>query len=106
MSYGRHIGGSFLPSNDPSILKPIHTSFGTLEVRVLKELDTHALFRTDERGTSMVAEHSNGFSCHKLAEWMVVGDEARIRSQIDHILLCGGMTRHPDHIVAITKNGR
>ncbi len=106
MSTGRYIGGSLLPSSEPRILQPIETPFGTLQVRALPELDTHALFRTDSRGTSMVAEHANGFSCHELAKRMVVGDEARIRAQVQHILMCGGMARHVNHIVQITRDER
>lgn len=102
----RHIGGSLLPSNDPTILRPLYASFGTLQVIALPDLDTHALFRTDERGTSMVAQHPNGFSCHELAKQMVAGNESRVRDQVEHILACGGLARHVDHIVEITRSAR
>lgn len=103
---GRHFGGSLLPSSDPSILKSIATSFGVLQVRALPSLDTHALFRSDERGKSMVAEHANGFACHELAKRMIAGDEGRVRQQVEYILKCGGMARHVDHIVEIMRNAR
>lgn len=96
---GRYIGGSLLPSSDPSILKPIEASFGRLQVRALPDLDTHGLFIKHDRGECMIAEHANGYSCRELAERMVAGNEARIRQQVEYILDCGGTARKVDHIV-------
>lgn len=98
----RHIGGSLLPSSAPHILQRIPFASGALQVRALADLDTHALFHTHDRGESIVAMHPNGYSCRELAERIVQRDEKRIRDQAEYIQLCGGVTRHHDHIVAIS----
>jgi hypothetical protein len=98
----RHIGGSLLPSNEVRILRPVETSFGTLQVRVIAELDTHGLFC----GESLLASHPNGYSCHALLEYMVAGNTDRARDQVKHILDCGGTARHTDHIVNTMKTKR
>lgn len=95
----RHIGGSLLPSNEARILQPIATPFGTLQVRVIAELDTHGLFHAHERGESLMATHPNGYSCHVLLERMVKGDVEAARRQVQHILDCGGTARHVEHII-------
>ena len=99
----RHIGGSILPSSAPHILQPMVHPFGTLQVRALPDLDKHALFHLHDRGESIIAMHPNGYSCHELALRIISGDEQRIRAQADYIQQCGGMTRHHDHIVAISE---
>lgn len=101
----RHIGGSLLPSNEPRILRPVETPFGTLQVRPLADLDTHALFHKHERGESILAMHANGYSCHCLLERMVKGDADGARKQAQYILDCGGMARHLDHIVNSMQAG-
>lgn len=99
----RNTGGSILPSNEARILQPVKTFFGTLQVRVIAELDTHGLFHTHERGESLLATHPNGYSCFALLERMESGDESRLRGQVQYILNCGGTARHVDHIVASMK---
>jgi hypothetical protein len=96
----RHIGGSLLPSNEPRILKPIETPFGTLQVRVIAELDTHGLFHKHEHGESLLAQHANGYSCFELLERMQKQDHDAVRKQVEHILACGGTARKMDHIIA------
>jgi hypothetical protein len=95
----RHVSGSLLPSNEPRILQPVATPFGTLQVRVIAELDTHGLFHKHERGESLLATHGNGYSCYTLLERMVRGDEDGARGQITHILECGGTSRSVEHII-------
>lgn len=95
----RHIGGSLLPSNDDTILLPIETTFGVLQVRIVAELDEHALFLKHDRGECLIAMHGNGFSCHHLAKRMSQRHEKRIRDQVGYILDCGGTARNVEHIV-------
>lgn len=95
----RHIGGSLLPSNEPRILVERHTPFGTLQVRVIAELDTHGLFHKHAGGESLLATHPNGYSCHELLERMVTLNPVRVREQVRYILDCGGTARHMEHIV-------
>lgn len=95
----RHIGGSLLPSNEARILQPVETLFGTLQVRVIAELDTHGLFHKHAAGESLMATHPNGYSCRELLDRMVKGDVDRARRQVQHILDCGGTARHVEHIV-------
>lgn len=106
MTTSRHIGGSVLLSSEPRILQPIETPFGILQVLALPELDTYALFlrKMGDSGVEMVsllATHSNGYSCHELATRMVRGAEAKVRAQVAYILDCGGTARHIDHIVNV-----
>jgi hypothetical protein len=95
----RHIGGSILPPSEPRILQPIETPFGTLQVRALPDLDTHALFHKHDRGESLLAMHANGYSCHVLLERMVKGNVEAVRQQAQYILDCGGLARNIDAIV-------
>lgn len=95
----RNIGGSLLPSNETRILQPVETSFGTLQVRVIAELDTHGLFHKHARGESLLATHANGYSCYALLERMAAKNVERVRQQAQYILDCGGTARHIDHIV-------
>lgn len=95
----RHVGGSLLPSNEPRILRPVETPFGTLQVRVIAELDAHGLFHKHAAGESLLAMHPNGYSCHVLLERMAKGDVDGVRGQVQYILDCGGQARHVDHIV-------
>lgn len=90
----RHVGGSILPSNEARILKPVETPFGTLQVRVIAELDTHGLFHEG----SLLATHPNGYSCHVLLEKIVARDSDGVTRQAQHILDCGGTTRNFHHI--------
>ena len=99
----RHVSGSLLPSNEPRILKPVETPFGTLQVRVIAELDTHGLFHKRVVGETLLATHGNGYSCFGLLERMVKGDSNVVRSQVQYILDCGGTARHVDHIVNTMK---
>jgi hypothetical protein len=95
----RHVSGSLLPSNEARILQPVETPFGTLQVRVILELDTHGLFHKHPNGESILVTHGNGYSCYSLLERMVAKDTQRVRDQIGYILNCGGTARHVDHIV-------
>ena len=97
----RHVSGSLLPSNEPRILKPVETPFGTLQVRVIAELDTHGLFHKHSQGETLLATHGNGYSCHVLLKELVARDVAGVRSQAQYILNCGGTARHIDHIVNV-----
>ena len=99
----RHVGGSFLPSNEARILQPVKTHFGSLQVRVIAELDTHGLFHKHERGESLLATHPNGYSCHELLKRMNDGSADRVRAQVQYILDCGGTTQHVDHIVNLSE---
>lgn len=99
----RHIGGSLLPSNEARILQPVVTPFGTLQVRVIAELDAHGLFHKHATGESLLATHPNGYSCHELLKRMVAGDVDRVIAQVDHILKCGDTARHLDHIINTLK---
>lgn len=96
----RHVSGSLLPSNEPRILQPVETPFGTLQVRAIAELDTHGLFHKHARGESLLATHGNGYSCHVLLERMAKGDADGACRQIEYILACGGTARHIEHIAA------
>lgn len=98
MTAQRHVSGSLLPSNEPRILQPVSTPFGTLQVRVITELDTHGLFHKHSRGESLLATHGNGYACRNLLERMVAGDPKRVREQVQYILDWGGTARHVDHI--------
>lgn len=84
---GRHIGGSIFASNNPEILKPVTTSHGVLQVRVMSKQDTHGLFVVD--GDVLLAQHPNGFSCHSLATRLRDGGKAQ--EQADYIVKCGGV---------------
>lgn len=95
----RHIGGSLLPSNEPRILQPVETSFGTLQVRTIAGLDTHGLFHRYAAGESLLATHPNGYSCHALLERMAAKNVSAVRDQVQYILNCGGTARHIDHVV-------
>jgi len=106
----RHVSGSILPSNDESILRPVDTPFGVLQVRVIAELDTHGLFYRHDGGESLLATHGNGYSCHTLLKKMVACDDDGVTRQAQHILDCGGTTRNLHHIrnvyrAAIAKTG-
>lgn len=102
----RHVSGAILPSNEPRILRPIDTPFGTLQVRVIAELDTHGLFHKHDRGETLLATHGNGYSCFELLERIAAGrvDDALLQAQ--YILDCGGTARHLDHIRNIMTSGR
>ena len=95
----RHVGGSILPSNEARILQPVKTDFGTLQVRVIAELDTHGLFHRHDRGESLLATHPNGYSCFALLERMAARETDRAVEQAKYILDCGGTTRHLTHII-------
>jgi len=95
----RHISGSLLPSNEPRILKPVETTFGTLQVRVIAELDMHGLFHKHAAGESLLATHGNGYSCYCLLEHMVTNSRDGVRRQAQYILDCGGTSRHIEHII-------
>lgn len=95
----RHVGGSLLPSNEARILQPVVTSFGTLQVRVIAELDTHGLFHKHAAGESLLATHPNGYSCYELLDRMAKREIDRAVEQVKHILDCGGTARHIVHIV-------
>lgn len=96
----RHVSGSLLPSNDSRILRPVETPFGTLQVRVIAELDTHGLFHKHDRGETLLATHGNGYSCHVLLEQMLARNVSAVTAQVQYILHCGGTARHVDHILA------
>lgn len=100
----RRIGGSILPSSEPRILQPMQGAHGTLQVRPLPELDTHGLFM----GEQLLASHSNGFSCHNLAErilaaWEGKRDVEYALEQFDYILRCGGMGKSRESIEYIAR---
>lgn len=96
----RHIGGSLLTSNEARILQPTIAAFGTLQVRVIAELDTHGLFHKHAAGESLLATHPNGYSCHELLKRMAAETADRVTQQVEHILACGGTARKLDHILA------
>lgn len=93
------VGGSLLPSNEARILQPVATPFGTLQVRVIAELDTHGLFLKHASGETLLATHPNGYSCHVLLERMAKREIDRAVEQAKYILDCGGTTRHLTHII-------
>jgi len=95
----RHISGSLLPSNEARILQPVETSFGTLQVRVIAELDIHGLFHKHAKGESLLATHGNGYSCFALLERMAARQIDRAVEQAKYILDCGGTARHMTHII-------
>lgn len=95
----RHSGGSLLSSNEARILQPVATPFGTLQVRVIAEVDTHGLFHKHAAGESLLATHPNGYSCHELLKHMEAQKIRHIMQQVKYILDCGGTARHLDHII-------
>ncbi|WP_316196631.1 hypothetical protein [Bradyrhizobium sp. SZCCHNS3053] len=95
----RHVGGSILPSSSSRILQPVDTPKGTLQVRVIPELDTHALVARHGNGESLLATHPNGFSCHVLLTELQRGNRAKAEKQIAYILDCGGTARNVDSIL-------
>ena len=97
----RHIGGSLLSSSNSRVLSPTRHPFGILQVRALSDADTHGLFWTHEQGVSLLATHSNGFSCRELADRMASGDQKRVVDQAQYILDCGGTTINRDRFARI-----
>lgn len=95
----RHVGGSLLPSSEARILQPVKTSFGTLQVRVIDELDTHGLFLKHAAGETLLVTHPNGYFCHALLERMSKREMDRVAAQVKYILDCGGTARHLTHII-------
>lgn len=100
------IGGSILPPSEPAILKPLNGLHGVLQVRPMPEADTYGLFFTDKDGTSCLAQHSNGYSCHNLAVrlvdvWSGKREPAYALAQFDYILSCGGLGKGRESIVHI-----
>lgn len=93
-----NVGGSVLPSNNKQILEAVETAFGTLQVRVVEALDTHALFWRRESGECALAMHPNGFSCHLLLQEMAAGNLDKALRQYDYIMACGGMAMRRDFI--------
>ena len=84
----KNIGGSTLPSSDPSILKPI--PLATLQVVPDEKRDTHDLVLTRGGNSIMLASHPNGYSCHWLALHIVNGDAVKISEYACYIIACGG----------------
>lgn len=100
----RRIGGSILPSSEPRILQPMQGVHGTLQVRPMPELDTHGLYLDN----LLLATHSNGFSCHALAErilaaWEGKREPAYALEQFDYILRCGGLGKDRETIEHIAR---
>lgn len=98
------IGGSYLPSSEPSILQLMPGQHGTFQVRALAELDTHGLF-CDAR---LIATHPNGYSCHELAKrvlsvWRGEQDVAYAMAQFDYLLDCGGLGMLRSHVERIAR---
>lgn len=83
----RYIGGSILPSSDGSILQPVETKHGTLQVQAIADEDTHGLF--DVQTGALLAKHPNGYSCHTLATR--IRDGRKAAEQADYIVTCGGV---------------
>jgi hypothetical protein len=75
-----------LPSSNPLIFKSIKFKDGELKVIPDYSFDTHFLCYNNKR----LAFHPNGYSCHSLAERLVLGDENKIKEQADYIVRCGG----------------
>lgn len=96
-----HVGGSLLPSNSHEILQPMTAPFGTLQVRVIAELDTHGLFWLHNGHEAVLAIHPNGFSCHELAKRMVARDYRRATQQLEYIMDCGGIGKREEAICNI-----
>ena len=100
------IGGSILPSSDPTILKPLNGLHGLLQVIPIPEADTYGLFFTAKDGKSCLAQHSNGYSCHNLAVrlvdvWSGKREQAYALAQFDYILSCGGLGKSRESIAHI-----
>jgi hypothetical protein len=96
-----NIGGSILPSSSPQILEPMPHKRGTLQVIALPEADTHALTLKTALGVSIIATHSNGYSCHNLGERMIAGDPVRVQEQAEYIQACGGTAREISAILEL-----
>lgn len=104
----RNIGGSILASSDPLILKSIEGKHGTLQVRAVESLDTHALFLKRDAGESVIAMHPNGYSCHALANrllaaWEGTGHYNLAMDQFDYILRCGGLGKSIESMLFIAE---
>ena len=83
----RNVGGSILPSNDRQILQAVDSFYGTMQVRVLLDADSHGLFL----GDTECARHPNGYSCHELAKRCQSRTTLpRAIEQADYIRACGG----------------
>lgn len=82
----RNIGNSILASSCEQILGPMPFGGRVLQVVPDYEKDTHHLTLNG----ATIASHSNGYSCHALAERMIAGDAKRIEEQAKYIVDCGG----------------
>jgi hypothetical protein len=108
----RHIGGSILPSSDAQVLQTKTGEHGVFQVRVLPELDTHAVYfaRTAaDLGADevMIASHPNGYSCDTLAKRTIAawtdGQVDHALGQFDHIITCGGRGLERDIVEALAR---
>ncbi len=81
-----NIGNSILASSSPAILTPIETPVGVVQVRKMREQDTHGLFLVEN--DALLAAHPNGFSCHVLA--VRLQNNGNFMDQADYIVACGG----------------
>lgn len=102
------IGESILPSSDTTILRPLSGLHGVLQVRPIPEADTYGLFFAYNDGTSCIAQHSNGYSCHNLAVrlievWAGKREPAYALAQFDYIIACGGLGKARESIAHIAE---
>lgn len=81
---GKSIGGSLLPSSDPTILTPILTPLGTYKIEPDFDRDTFVL----KRDGVFVAEHPNAYSLHCLVKR--IKKRHRFFEQAQFIVECGG----------------
>jgi hypothetical protein len=84
---------SVLSNSSPEILKPMPCKAGTLQVRWIDDDAGHGLFITFAQGTSLLATHDNGYSCHELAKRIAAGNYDRAVQQANYIMDCGGTGR-------------
>ena len=81
---------SILGNTSPAILIPVETLVGTFQIQWIEAIGAHALFLDRGEGGIFVASHNNGHSLHALVEFVLAGNQERIKSQLDYIRQCGG----------------
>jgi hypothetical protein len=89
-----------LGNSSLAILKPLKGCGGTFRVVWLEQIDAHCLWftRDGEEGSTLLATHNNGFSCHLLAERIISGDHVWACGQLEYIRRCGGTAIAKDFI--------
>lgn len=102
----RNIGGSILPSSDPSILLPLKFKGGCLFVKPDNKKDTHHLVFEKWGDCSILASHPNGYSCRSLSERIISGEIKAIREQLKYIIDCGGAALSSEDIENILQRSK